>query len=103
MTIEQSVMKRMRALPTDQQQQVLNFVEFLIQKRHQQEADVIECYRRGKVSCGKLGEVLGLASRWEAEAFLQARGIELNYDEQELEQDLATIERLTIAGDSRLA
>ena len=103
MTIEQSVMKRMRALPTDQQQQVLDFVDFLVQKRHQQEAAVIESYRRGKISCGKLGEVLGLASRWEAEDFLQTRGIELNYDEQELEQDLATIERLTIAGDSRPA
>ena len=94
MTIEQSVAEQMSVLPAALQQQVLDFVEFLVQKRRQQEAVVIERYRQGAISCGKLGEMLGLPSRWEAEAFLQEQGIELNYDEQELEQDLATIEAL---------
>lgn len=59
-----------------------------------EEARCIERYQQGEISVGKLGELLGMASRWDAEAFLQQRNIPLNYDEAELAQDLETIQRL---------
>ena len=95
MTITEAVLEQMQALPIAQQQQVLDFVEFLAQKeQRQQEAQVIQRYQRGEISVGKLGELLGMASRWDAEAFLRQRDIPLNYDEAELAKDLETIERL---------
>ena len=95
MTITEAVLEQMQALPIAQQQQVLDFVEFLAQKeQRQQEAQVIQRYQRGEISVGKLGGLLGMASRWDAEAVLRQRDIPLNYDEAELAKDLETIERL---------
>jgi hypothetical protein len=34
------------------------------------EISVIEAYRDGLISCGRLGQLLGFPSRWEAEQFL---------------------------------
>jgi predicted HTH domain antitoxin len=53
---------------------------------------VIEAYREGSISVGKLREVLGIATRLEADAFLKAKGIELPYGEIDLEEDRQTHE-----------
>ena len=97
MTPEQSIVERIRRLPSAQQQEVLDFADALLQERQQKEARLIERYRSGEISCGKLGEQLGFTSLWEAEAFLQEKGIDLNYDEQELASDLQASQRLSIA------
>ena len=57
------------------------------------EAMVIEAYREGIISRGKLGEILGLPFH-EREAFLAARGIPYNYDAADLEADIQTLDRL---------
>jgi predicted HTH domain antitoxin len=58
------------------------------------EALIVECYRRGDISLGKVAELLGFATRFEAEEWLAARGVCLNYGLTELEADRATLERL---------
>lgn len=55
---------------------------------------VIEAYREGSISVGKLREVLGIATRLEADAFLKAKGIEIPYDEIDLEEDRQTHQTL---------
>jgi predicted HTH domain antitoxin len=62
------------------------------------EISVIEAYRDGLISCGKLGEILGLASRWDAEQFLADRGVALPYDATDLAQDMATMRQLEAEG-----
>ena len=62
------------------------------------EAYLIEQYRKGKVSCGKLGKLLGMSSRWDAEAFLQERGVDLPYNMDDLAKDTATLQRLRAEG-----
>ncbi|MGB3768278.1 MAG: UPF0175 family protein [Phormidesmis sp.] len=62
------------------------------------EAYLIEQYRQGEISCGKLGKLLGMSSRWDAEAFLQERGVDLPYSMDDLAQDTATLQRLRDEG-----
>ena len=62
------------------------------------EIAVIEAYRDGLISCGKLGELLGLESRWDAEQFLADRGVMMPYGESDLAADLATVSRLEAEG-----
>ncbi len=46
---------------------------------------VIEAYRQGSISTGKVRELLYLSTRLEADAFLQENGIELEYDEADFD------------------
>ena len=61
--------------------------------RHLVEDAVIERYRTGRLSHRQVGEALGL-NYWQAESFLQARGVPLNYALNHLEADQATLEKL---------
>jgi predicted HTH domain antitoxin len=61
--------------------------------RHLVEDAVIERYRTGRLSHRQVGEALGL-NYWQAEAFLQARGVPLNYALTDLEADQATLEKI---------
>lgn len=58
------------------------------------EALVIEGYRSGKLGIGQVREVLGLDSRWDAEAWLGGRGVDWNYSLEDLEEDRATLAKL---------
>lgn len=58
------------------------------------EALIIESYRTGKISVGKVAEILGLETSFEGQAWLASRGIDLNYDIKELEADRETLRRL---------
>jgi len=53
----------------------------------------IELYREGVVSLGKAAEIAGL-SRWEMMELLASKGIPLNYDEDDLSEDIETLEGL---------
>jgi predicted HTH domain antitoxin len=58
------------------------------------EALLIEGYRTGKLSTGDIAEALGYATRIEAERWLSARQIDLNYTITDLEADRATLDRV---------
>lgn len=51
------------------------------------EITVIEAYRDRSISIGKARELLGMETYWEIETFFQAKGIDLVYDENDLELD----------------
>ncbi|EEB74770.1 UPF0175 family protein [Thermococcus sp. AM4] len=53
----------------------------------------IELYREGVVSLGKAAEIAGL-SRWEMMELLASKGIPLNYDDDDLREDVETLEGL---------
>ncbi len=53
----------------------------------------LELYREGRISLGKAAEIAGLSLR-EFLYELRSRNIPLNYDLEELEQDLKTIREL---------
>ena len=55
------------------------------------EALLINGYRTARLSLGFLAEALGLATRLEAQAWLAARNVPLNYDVDELEADRAAV------------
>ncbi len=63
------------------------------------EALAIEGYRTGRISAGQLAEWLDLASSIEALEWLGRRGIPMNYDLQDLEDDRKAMEKLL--GDRR--
>lgn len=63
-------------------------------ERRTLEAIVVEAYRDGTISGGKVRELLGMNTRLEADAFLKAKGIHLAYDKAELEADKQTHEEL---------
>jgi hypothetical protein len=56
-----------------------------------------EGYRAGKLSCAEVGQMLGHSARWESEDFLSAHGAWPGTTIEEIESDLATLERLTRA------
>ena len=58
------------------------------------EALIIESYRTGKISVGKVAEILGLKTSIQGQAWLASRGVDLNYDIKELEADRVTLRRL---------
>jgi hypothetical protein len=58
------------------------------------EAFAAEGYRSGRLSRFEVQTLLGLASRWEAEAWLAERKLALHYDENDLEADRRTAEKL---------
>jgi predicted HTH domain antitoxin len=51
---------------------------------------VIEAYREGSISAGKVRELLGVSTRLEVDAFLKAKGVDLDYDEADFEADRQT-------------
>lgn len=57
------------------------------------EALLIEAYREGLISRGKIGELLGMGFH-EREAFLKERDVPYNYGVEEFEQDLRTMGEL---------
>ena len=59
---------------------------------------VVQAYREGAISAGKVRELLGMKNRLEADAFLQSKGIHLAYDEAEFEADQQTHEQLRREG-----
>ena len=54
----------------------------------------LEAYKSKIISTAELGEILGLNSRWEIYDFLQKSGVYLNYEADDLADDLATINDL---------
>jgi predicted HTH domain antitoxin len=59
---------------------------------------LIQAYRDGLLSAGKVRELLGFATRLEVDAFLKARQVELHYDETDLADDRVTHEQLRAEG-----
>lgn len=58
----------------------------------------LEAYKEGSISVGKVRELLGMSTRMEVDAFLKAKGVNLNYDEAELEADGETHTQLRQSG-----
>ena len=54
----------------------------------------LEAYQNQLISTAELGQILNLPSRLETHAFLKKSGVYLNYDEEDLIQDLRTIKEL---------
>jgi hypothetical protein len=61
--------------------------------RHVLEDATIEGYRTGRLSQRQVGAMLGL-DYWQTEAFLQERGVSLNYSVADLEADDVTFDRI---------
>jgi predicted HTH domain antitoxin len=61
--------------------------------RHVLEDAAIECYREGRLSHRQFGQLLGL-DYWQTEAFLQQRGVPLNYSHADLDADHATLDQI---------
>jgi predicted HTH domain antitoxin len=57
------------------------------------EALAIEAYRAELLSQPQVGEILGL-NFWETEKFLKDRRVFLPYDENDLQEDMITLERV---------
>ena len=62
--------------------------------RHALEALAIEAYRSEVLSVSQVQELLGLASRWEADEFLKQAQAHLHYSAEDLAQDLRTLREL---------
>jgi predicted HTH domain antitoxin len=58
------------------------------------EALALEGYREGKLSLGKLAELLGLATTLDADRWLAERGVVLNYSVEDFRKDCRTLDRL---------
>lgn len=57
------------------------------------EAVVVEAYRQGRISRGKVGELLGMGFH-ERETFLKARNVPYTYCAEDLELDARTMDVL---------
>jgi predicted HTH domain antitoxin len=55
------------------------------------EAVAIEAYRSGSITPAQVGQMLGLRSRWETEAFLKRAEAFHEYTNEDLERDIAAI------------
>ena len=62
------------------------------------EAIVVEAYKEGSISAGKVRELLDMKTRLEADAFLKAKGVNLLYDEEDFKADIQTHEELRKEG-----
>ncbi len=58
------------------------------------EAMLIEAYRRGGISLGRLAELLGLETTHEADEWLARRGVPLNYSFADFQADSETLREL---------
>lgn len=56
--------------------------------RHALEALVSDAYRRDVLTASEVQGILGLASRYDTDAFLKEAGADLGYTWQDLEEDL---------------
>lgn len=63
-------------------------------ERRLTEMIVIEAYRDGSISVGKVRELLGMKTRLEVDAFLKNKGIYLLYSEADLEADRQTHQQI---------
>lgn len=54
---------------------------------------LVDLYKKGHISIGYLGVLLG-GNRWDAEAWLAARGVGPNYTPEEFRKDLDTLDRI---------
>ena len=61
------------------------------------EALAIESYRRGILTSAEVQRMLNMRSRWEVEALLKRSRAYLDYTEADLEQDIQTLESLSVA------
>ena len=61
--------------------------------RHVLEALVADAYRQGVLTAAEVRRILGLASRYDTDAFLKEAGADLDYTWQDLEEDLETFRR----------
>jgi predicted HTH domain antitoxin len=52
------------------------------------EAVALEAYRSGALTGAEVQRLLGLASRWDLEAFLKQAGVVIDYDQADLARDL---------------
>jgi predicted HTH domain antitoxin len=59
---------------------------------------ILQAYRDGVISAGKVRQLLGMATRLEVDAFLQEKGALLHYDLAELEADQRTHDQLRSDG-----
>lgn len=59
---------------------------------------VVEAYREGSISSGKLRELLGFSTPLEADKFLKEKGVDLDYDEEDFFADRQTHEELEKEG-----
>jgi predicted HTH domain antitoxin len=60
------------------------------------ETIVADAYRCGEISTAEVRQILKLPSRLETHAFLKHKGVYLNYNEADLEQDLQTLKKLKV-------
>jgi predicted HTH domain antitoxin len=58
------------------------------------EALVVQGYQSERLTSAEVGRILNLPSRWDVEAFLKQHHADLHYDESDLEQDLAALDRV---------
>jgi len=63
--------------------------------RHALEALVVDAYRRDMLTAAEVQGILGLPSRYDADAFLKEAEAELGYTWQDLEEDLRTYRQAT--------
>lgn len=59
---------------------------------------ILEAYREGSISVGKVRELTGMATRLEADAWLKSKGIDLHYSEADLKADHQTHQQLQQEG-----
>ena len=67
-------------------------------ERKLMEMIVVEAYREGSISSGKLRELLGFSTPLEADKFLKDKGVDLDYDEEDFIADRQTHEQLEKEG-----
>ncbi|MEM1168920.1 MAG: UPF0175 family protein [Cyanobacteria bacterium P01_H01_bin.35] len=59
---------------------------------------MVEAYREGSISSGKLRELLGFYTPLEADKFLKSKGVDLDYDEEDFMSDRQTHKKLEKEG-----
>ena len=60
------------------------------------EGIALEGYRSGRLSEEQVRRLLGFASRLQVHQFLKEHQVYLNYTEQDLEQDLKTVQQFSV-------
>ncbi len=58
------------------------------------EALAIEGYRMGKLTTYQVQTLLGFENRWETQEWLGRRGVNINYNVEDLESDRITLDRV---------
>ena len=84
------------ALPDEVADSLLNKWGSL--ERNLMEMIVIEAYREGSISVGKVRELLEMKTSLEVDTFLKAKGVDLAYNKADFEADRQTHEQLRKEG-----